>query len=91
MNGVIKEVQQHNNRTIVLRPLYRSTCVSQHLQLRTGGFCWWKVYCSHALADGNQRIQIGEKTLEFSSTVSSTLSPYLVIKEVSGGYLKPGK
>jgi len=26
-------------------------------------------------ADGNQRIQIREKTLEFSSTVLSTLSP----------------
>jgi len=31
------------------------------------------------LADGNQRIRITEKTLEFSSTVLSTLmSPYLV-------------
>jgi len=28
-------------------------------------------------ADGNQRIQIREKTLEFSSTVLSTLSLYL--------------
>jgi len=27
----------------VLQPLYRSTCISQHLQLRTGGFCWCKV------------------------------------------------
>ena len=27
---------------------------------------------SHALADGNQRIRIREKTLEFSSTVLST-------------------
>jgi len=25
------------------RPLYMSTCVSQHLQLRTGVFCWCKV------------------------------------------------
>jgi len=31
---------------------------------------WCKVYCPHALADGNQRIRIREKTLEFSSTVS---------------------
>jgi len=30
----------------------------------------------HALADDNQRIQIREKTLEFSSAVFSTLSPY---------------
>ena len=29
--------------TTILRPLYRSTCISQHLQLRSGGFCWCKV------------------------------------------------
>ena len=29
--------------TTVLRPLYRSTCISRHLQLRTGGLCWRKV------------------------------------------------
>jgi len=23
-----------------VRPLYRSSCVSRHLQVRTGGFCW---------------------------------------------------
>ena len=28
--------------TTILRPLYRSTCVSLHLQFRTGGFCWCK-------------------------------------------------
>ena len=33
-----------------------------------------KFYCPHALAD--QRIRTTEKTLEFSSTVLSTLSPY---------------
>jgi len=32
-------------------------------------------YCLHALADGNQCIRIREKTLEFS-TVLSTLCPY---------------
>jgi len=36
-----------------------------------------KFYCPHALADGNQRIRIRKKALEFSSTVLSTLSPYL--------------
>jgi len=34
-----------------------------------------KFYCSHTLADSNQHIWIREKMLEFSSTVSSTLSP----------------
>jgi len=33
-----------------------------------------KFYCPHALADGNQHIQIREKMLEFSSTVLSALS-----------------
>jgi len=28
---------EHNNHCF--RPLYRSTCVSRHLQLKTGGFC----------------------------------------------------
>jgi len=35
-----------------------------------------KFYCPHAPADGNHCIRIREKTLEFSSTVLSTLSPY---------------
>jgi len=70
--------QQHNNNDTVLRPLHRSTCVSRHLQLRTEeDFVGTKFYCPHALADGNQRIRIREKTLEFSSTVLSTLSPNL--------------
>ena len=29
--------------TTILQPLYRTTCISQHLQLRTGRFCWSKV------------------------------------------------
>jgi len=33
------------------------------------------VYCWHALGDGNQRIRIREKTLEFSSTVLPAPSP----------------
>jgi len=36
-------------RTTISWPLYRSTCVSRHLQLRTGT----KFYCPHAFADGN--------------------------------------
>jgi len=29
--------------TASLQPLYTSTCLSRHLQLRTGGICWCKV------------------------------------------------
>jgi len=63
--------------TTILRTIYRLTCVSRHLQLRTGGFCWCKVLLPHALAGCNQRIRIREKTLEFSSTVLSTQSLHL--------------
>jgi len=35
-----------------------------------------KFYCLHALADGKRHIWIREKTPEFSSSMSSTLSPY---------------
>ena len=41
-----------------------------------GDFVGAKFYCPHALADGNQHIRIREKTLEFSSTMLSTLSLY---------------
>jgi len=60
----------------ILRPLYRTTCISWHPQLRTGGFCWSKVLLPHALDDGNKHIHIREKTLEFSSVVLPVLSPY---------------
>jgi len=62
-------VQQQNNHP-VLQPLYRSTCLSQHLHIRIGGFCWCKVLLPTCSADGNQHIHIREKTLEFSSTLS---------------------
>jgi len=68
---------KNDNTTAVLRPLYRSTCVSRYLQLRTGGFRWCIVLLPACPSDGNQCIRIREKTLEFSSTVLSTLSPYL--------------
>jgi len=47
--------------------------LSRHLQLRIGGLCWCQVLLP--ICDGNLRIRIREKTLEFS-TVLSTLSPY---------------
>ena len=37
-----------------------------------------KFYCLHALADGNQHI-FSENMLEFSTTMLSTLSPYLLL------------
>jgi len=35
-----------------------------------------KFYCPHALADGNQRTQVREKTLEFTSVVLPVPSLY---------------
>ena len=55
--------------------IYRLTCISRHLQLRTGGFFGAKFYCPHALVDDNWRIWIRVKMLLFSSAVLSTLSP----------------
>jgi len=50
---------------------------SQELEDFVGAeFC-----CQHALADSNQCIWIREKMLEFASTVLSTLSPYLKVKQ----------
>jgi len=40
--GGITTAEQPQTTTVVW-PLYRSTCVRRHLQLRTGGFCWCKV------------------------------------------------
>jgi len=49
----------------VLQPLYTSTCVSRHLQLRTGGhFVGSKFYCPHAFADGKSRTLIGSHILQ---------------------------
>jgi len=62
--------------TTILHTLYRTTCISQHLQLRTGGFCWSKVLLPACHCDGNYHIQIREKMLEFSSTVLPAPSPY---------------
>jgi len=49
-----------------------SLYIGHHLQLWTGGFCCSKVLLPHA----SQSIQIRKKSLEFSSTVLTTLSPY---------------
>jgi len=67
----------HNALIVGWSKSYRT----EHLQLRTGGFCWCKVLLPHALADGNQRIRIRTKMMEFSSAVSSTLSLYLILQQ----------
>ena len=48
--------QQHT--ATVLRPLCKSTGVSQQLQLETGGFVGAQFFCPYALAGGNQRIRV---------------------------------
>jgi len=66
--------------TTVLRPLYRSACISWHVQLKTGDlrFCQCKVLLpTFLVVDGNQHIRTRKKMLEFSSIVLSTLSLYL--------------
>ena len=67
---------------IATQPLFYSHYTGQPalagtFSLELEDFVSAKFYCPHALADGNS-IWIGEKTMEFSSTVLSTLSPYLL-------------
>ena len=51
MQAKIQQQQQHNNNHHFMA-IIQSTCISQHLQLRTGDFVGAKFYCQHALADG---------------------------------------
>jgi len=67
------------NTSTVLRPLYRTTCINRHPQLRSGRFVRAKFHCLHALADGNYRIRIRENTQKFSSTVLPAPSLYLLV------------
>ena len=77
-NEHVRQQNNPTNQTPVLRPLYRSTCVSRHLQLRTGWFCWLQSFTVHMpLLMATSAIGLGEETLEFSSVVLSTLSPYV--------------
>jgi len=54
----------------VLWPLDRTTCVSWHPQLSTGGIDGTKVYCPHALAYSYWPIWIREKMLVHLSGVT---------------------
>jgi len=66
--------------TTILQPLYRTNCVSQHPSQELGGFSWSTFTATHTLADSNQRIELGEKTLVFSSMVLPAPALYLVTK-----------
>ena len=65
---------KYTTTTTILWPLYRSNCISRHFHLQQEDFVGEEFYCPHAFADSNQHIQITEKTLEFSSTVSYSVS-----------------
>ena len=63
--------------TTILQPLCRSTCSIRHLQWRSWGFCWCKIFCClHVHVAGNQCIQIGRRHWSCRQQLS-TLSPYL--------------
>ena len=64
----------YSNNNTVLSPLYRSSGVFWHLQLRIRAFCWYKFYYPHALACGNQCTWIRQTMLEFSPTVLSYIT-----------------
>jgi len=77
----VKSQLTYNTRSIttinaVLWPLYSQPALAGTSSKELDDFVGAKFYCRHVFADGNQRIRIREKSLEFSTTVSSTLSPY---------------
>ena len=70
--------QSISSRTTVLRPLYRTTCIGRHRQLRTGGFCWSKVLLPACPCWWQLAHSYWEKTLEFSSMEAPASSLYLL-------------
>jgi len=75
-NNMKLKIQTTTDTTSASQPLYRTTAISQHPQLRTGDFAGAKFHCQHALADGNQHTGIREKMLEFSVMRLPAPSPY---------------
>ena len=69
----------HATTATTLWPLYRSVCVSRHLQLRTGGFCWCKVLLPAYPCYQHPAHSVGEKTMKFCSA----LLIYLVFSRIS--------
>ena len=59
----------HATTTTTLWPLYRSVCVSRHLQLWTGGFCWCKVLLPPYPCCQHPAHSVGEKTMKFCSAL----------------------
>jgi len=55
------------------------TLSATYLQLTTAGFCWWKVLLPACPCWRQPAHWIRQKTLEFSSTVLSALSPQLTV------------
>jgi len=77
----VKSQLTDNTRSIttinaVLWPLYSQPALASTSSKELDDFVGAKFYCPHVFADGNHRIRIREKSLEFTTTVSSTLSPY---------------
>jgi len=68
--------------TTVLRPLYRSTCVSRHLQLRTeSDFIGAKFYCPYALADVTLELRVNKR--RYSVHFAFDLLPYATLLQLT--------
>jgi len=84
----------YNNTVTVLQLLYRSTCVIQHFQLRTRGFCWCKVLlpmcpCRWQQVHSNKGEDAGVLFNSVIHTVSLTfwLFYYLIVTLMLGYFL----
>ena len=71
-------------KTTFFRPWYRSTCVSRHLQLITGGFCCSKVFLPAVCAlDGSNVLELGEDiSLFFGSFIYCLCSIFTALRRV---------
>jgi len=67
---------EYDMESHVLSHLNLSVATCKYITQCMSDFVGAKLCCPPALADSNQHIWIREKTLEFSSTVLSTLSLY---------------
>jgi len=52
---------QTTTTTTVLWPLYKPTCVSRHLQLRTGGFCLCSFAARMPMLTANSTFRLGRR------------------------------
>jgi len=73
--------------TLVLQPLYRSTCISRHSQLRTKGFCWCSLTARMPLLMAISTLGLGRKRWSSLQHCYLHCLRTLVCMLVTGGHI----